>query len=150
MSIQDIRGFSLIELMVVLVIIAIIVAIAVPNYQGYLADGRRADGQGALMSLANALERNFTETGRYNVLPNGSAMNITTLFGTDTVGESSTYYTLTFDDADGNTLLTRTAYTIHAAPSGVQTGDRCGRLSLTSTGVRDAIKDGASVAGCWR
>ena len=149
---HNVKGFTLIELMIVVVIIAIIVGIAVPNYQGYMEQARRADGQAALLELANALERNFTVTGRYDRFPDGTNMDIVTLIGDDTVGESSIYYRLSFSpaiDADGAgvgaAVLTRSTYTLHAHPVGNQSGDSCGRLTLNSAGVRDA-----ATANCWR
>ena len=60
---QGMRGVTLIELMVVVVIIGILVAIAYPGYQSQLQKTRRADGKTALLNAAQRLERCFT---RYN------------------------------------------------------------------------------------
>lgn len=147
------KGFSLIELMIVVVIIGILAAIAVPSYQEHLAKSRRADAQAALASVANALERNFTVTGRYDDDVNGNVVTILGLYGRTTVGDSGAYYNLSFNTTlgdDGTSTLARNAYTLHAHPTGSQTGDRCGVLSLTSTGARDAVEGGVSVDGCWR
>lgn len=153
---HNVNGFTLIELMIVVVVIAIIAGIAVPNYQGYLEQARRADGQAALLELANALERNFTVTGRYDRFPDGTDMDIVTLVGDDTVGESSVYYNLSFNTPSATNAptatrtLTRTTFTLHAYPAGVQSGDKCGVLRLTSAGVRDAIRLGTVESNCWR
>ena len=59
------RGFTLIELMVVLAVAAILSAVALPSYQGQVAKGRRADGKQALVELAHKLERFYTERGTF-------------------------------------------------------------------------------------
>ena len=58
-------GFSLIELLIVVVIIGIIAAIAIPNYQAYVREARRTDATGALLTVANNQERWFLANGSY-------------------------------------------------------------------------------------
>ena len=59
------RGFTLIELMIVIVVIAIIAAIAIPSYQNQIQKTRRADAHAALLQAAQILERCFTRTNSY-------------------------------------------------------------------------------------
>lgn len=56
-SVSSERGFTLIEVMIVIAIIGIISAIAYPNYQNYITDTRRADGHLALLNASQAIER---------------------------------------------------------------------------------------------
>ena len=63
---KKIRGFSLIELMVVVAIVAIIASIAYPAYQDQIRKTRRADGKSALMDAAARMERFYTQFGRYS------------------------------------------------------------------------------------
>lgn len=58
-------GFTLIELMIVVVIIGILAMIAYPSYQESLTKTRRTDGQSHLMSIINAQERFYTENNTY-------------------------------------------------------------------------------------
>lgn len=139
-------GFTLIELMVTVAIVAILASIAYPGYQNQMRKTRRADAQAALLSFANAMERHFTENNSYL----GAAGTIATpantgaprIFATQAPIDSPTkYYDLTISAA------TATTYTIQAAPisGSAQAADSCGTLSLTSTGGRTP-----TTGGCWQ
>ena len=62
---QKQQGFTLIELMVTVAIVGILAAIAYPSYQSSVIKSRRADAEGVLLGLANAMERHFTESNTY-------------------------------------------------------------------------------------
>jgi type IV pilus assembly protein PilE len=135
---RTVKGFTLIELMIVVAIIGILAAVAYPSYQEHVLKSKRADAQGALMSLANAMERNFTESGRYDQTAAGAAVTLGVggVFPS-TVGDGATYYNLSFVTDS----LTRTTYTAQAVPT---VTDRCGTLTLDHTGSR-----GAAQTDCW-
>ncbi len=59
------KGFSLIELLIVLAITGILAAFAYPSYLHYIVRAHRIEAQTALFDLANRLERNYSETNRY-------------------------------------------------------------------------------------
>lgn len=131
MNKQRARGFTLIELMIVVAIVALIAAVAIPSYRGYVERANRADGQEILMSTAQRLERCFTTHGSYTAADCGVTFPIDSAEG---------HYRI--PDPDGN--LTATTFTLQAVPQGGQADDDCGTLTLSHTGAR-----GAGGSDCW-
>lgn len=133
------QGFTLIEIMIVVVIIGILAAIAYPSYTEYVQRGNRTEGQAFLSDVAARQERHFSQNNSY-VTANA---NLGRLYGTTaTTMESPTgLYTITLDTGDGGYLLTAN-----------QTfGDtNCGNLTLNALGVRGRSGTDRSVEDCWR
>ncbi|MDD4904996.1 MAG: type IV pilin protein [Methylobacter tundripaludum] len=138
------QAFTLIELMVTVAIVGILAGIAYPSYQDSVMKSRRADAKGALLGFANAMERHFTETNSYlgAGTTNGNTGIPTVFSATSPVDGGTAYYNLTINTA------TAVSYTLNAVPTGAQTNDKCGTLSLTQTGVR-GISTAIPVADCW-
>lgn len=141
-------GITLLELMIVVAIIAIIAAVAYPSYTRYVQDARRADCAGAMVSLANAMERHFSITGSYlGAAAGGADTGAPAVFGTTCpIDGGEATYNMTIAAAAATT------YSLSAAPTGVQSGDRCGTLTLTNTGVKgvQGATAGNDWAACWR
>lgn len=134
-------GFSLVELMVVLTIIAILAAIAIPAYTRYGYRARRPDGQKLLLAVANAQERYYA---LHNVYADLATIGYST---TTTATSDAGYYTATVTVSAVSSFAGQ-AYTATAAPVGVQKTDACGSLTLTNTGVKS--QGGAATNGsCW-
>ena len=67
------RGFTLIELMIVIVIVGILFAIALPSYQSSVLRGHRADAQGILMDISAREERFMAQNNTYTTDINTAA-----------------------------------------------------------------------------
>ena len=131
------RGFTLIELMIVLAVAAILAAVAFPAYKGQVAKGRRADAKQALLDLSQKLERYYTERGSYAGATLGNG-------GIYPAQSSGGYYTLAI------TRQTADGFAVTATPRGVQAGDDCGALGYNHQGDR-SVAAGASLPldQCW-
>lgn len=124
-------GFTLIELMVVVLVVAILAAWAVPTYQDQVRKARRADAQADLMQVVQFMERFFTQNNTYV----GATLPIT-----QSPRSGQAFYTIQFAAAP-----TATAYEVRAVPQGSQAADRCGTMSITQNNVRNA-----AYPDCWR
>mgnify|MGYP000577606724 CR=1 FL=1 len=136
------KGFTLIELMIAVAIVALLASIAYPSYVEQVAKAKRADAAAALLTGAQALERYYTSNGRYLTAANA----IAAVFPTQVPENGAAYYNITA------TVATANAFTLRATRAGAMTDDPCGNLELNSTGTRslDSNASGRDVAGCWR
>jgi type IV pilus assembly protein PilE len=136
------RGFTLIELMIVVAVIAILASLAYYNYGRYAFRTRRADGREMLMRMAAAQERFFTNFNVYSA----SITNPATAGGLGFTSATSEkgYYTIGVVLGAGN--LT---YVLAATPAGAQVGDTCGILTLTDTGVKAPTGSPGNNGNCW-
>lgn len=130
------RGFTLIELMVVIAIVAILATIAIPAYTEQVRKGRRAEAVRALGELQLSLERWRANNPSYANCAPAPCGN-----GVYPAVPTSPFYTITIQ------ATSATSYTLRAVPSGAQTGDKCGNMELTyNAGV---VSKSPSTAGCW-
>lgn len=127
------RGFTLIELMIAVAVIAILAVIALPSYQRYVLEARRVDGQNALQRIQLAQEK-------WRTNHNSFAASLTDLGLGNTSDEG--HYTLSIVSASA------TAYTATASATGAQASDTaCATLQLAlSNGVNMAT----TPTGCWK
>lgn len=140
------NGFTLIELMIVVLIAGILASVAYPSYINSVKKSRRSDATGALLGFANAMERRFTETNSYCDAGGAGGANSCGAAGTNDTGSptifsvqspvdgGTKYYDLTINQ------VTASTYTLRATPAGAQAGD--GILELRQTGSRGWDKNG--------
>lgn len=128
------KGFTLIELMIVVAIVGILAAIAYPSYLQYVESTRRSDAQGALSGLASAMERHYTTNSSYKNAAESGDTGSPGIYPNEAPLDGSTkFYDLKIQAADDS------SYVLRATPKNGQAGD--GILELTSTGVKRWDKD---------
>lgn len=133
-------GFTLIELMVAVAIIAVLAAIAYPSYTDQVRKGRRADAKQALLDLAARQERFNTVNNRWatTTAELGYAAAAFPL-AVQSGGGVSYRVDLQVDNSLGN-------YTATAAPVNLQAADGCGSFILDQQGVLAVT---GSATPCW-
>ena len=131
------RGFTLIELMIVVAIIGILAAIALPQYTDYVTRSRRIDGQSTLLQVAQDLERCYTQFSAYN---NHSCSVVTAGAVSQTSPEG--FYLVTAS------TLSASAFTLTATPQGAQaTNDTdCPTFAVDQLGQQTPDPDPNN---CW-
>jgi type IV pilus assembly protein PilE len=132
------RGFTLVEVMIAVVIIAIIAAIALPSYQNQVFRSRRADGREMLQRIVSAQERFYTNRNTYTAdLTTAAGLNMPSANS-----EAGHYVIRIVVPANGQ------SYTLTAAPQGVQAPDACANLTVNNVGAR-GYTGNESNGRCW-
>lgn len=143
------RGFTLIELMIVCAIIALLATLAYPSYAEHVRKSRRADAQRALEEASQFMRR------RYSSMDTHVGASLPTSLSS-TPREGAAAYTIQLFENNAavstTTALSTHTYTLRATRTGTMTGDRCGDLQLTNTGARTLLNasSGATLADCFR
>jgi len=127
-------GFTLIEVVIAMVIIAILAAVAIPAYTQYVSRGHRSEARSTMLQASQWMERFRTQNNTYvgAALPAGLATS---------PPSGPAKYNLAVATPAAN------EYTITATPTGTMTGDICGALTLDQSGARG--QGGGDAQLCW-
>ena len=142
---QKIKGFTLIELMIVVAIVGIIMAFAIPSYLEQIRRGNRTDARAQLLKASQYMQRYYASNDRYDQDRAGVAFSFPGgLSKSPETGDQK--YTIT-------ATATLTAYTVTAVPfaTGSMFNDVCGTLGLDHTGLKSFTgASPATLEKCWR
>lgn len=133
------RGFTLIELMIAVTILAIIVGIAYPSYTSHVAQSGRAEGVALLLDAANRQQQYYLDHHAYT-------SDMTKLgYSADPQFSETRLYSVDATAADVN------GFTLVATAKGAQaTRDTgCTSLSLNELGTRGSNGNATDTSGCW-
>lgn len=133
------RGFTLLELMIVVVIIAVLAAFAIPAYNRYGFRAHRVDGQELLLRVATAQERFYSTANAYGGLTDIG-------FDNPAISEKG-FYSVTVVASSSSQAFVATA-----TPVGGQANDVCGSLTINNAGVKTpgpASASSNSNGSCW-
>lgn len=137
-------GFTLIEALIVVVIIGLLAAMAIPNYTEYITRTKRSEGHALLIESATQQERFYAQNSRY--VTNTNDIKLLALRNTkanNTVASDNGYYQLTIGTTPGDG-----GYTLTASQS---FGDgMCGNLTLTALGTKGRTGSEKTVEQCWK
>lgn len=143
-------GVTLIELMVVVVIIAILAAVAMPSYQDFVRKASRAEAKGILLETAQFMERNYTTNGCYHRTDAACATAAanTPLPFAQSPKTGNARYTIAVAYSTVAPCTLGQCFSLSAAPTVAFPDPGCGTLAIDNAGVQTSTAGNA--AECWQ
>lgn len=132
------NGFSLIEVMIVVVIIGILAAVVFPGYRQYVVQSNRTSATACLTEISQFMERTYTQNMTY-------AVDDIAIPAVGCVNDLSERYSFELSNVN------RRTYTISAVPTSLQNDSECGSLTLNQAGQKGAAGgyQASTVKKCW-
>jgi len=130
------RGFTLIEVMVTVALVAILAAVALPTYRDHVRKSRRAEAQSFLLAVAARQQQFLLDTRSYGATLAG--------VGIPTPSTVASAYTIPNPSAAACGGNFSQCFRLTATPTSDQTSERCGTLSIDQNGTKTA-----EISGCW-
>ena len=145
MNIKLSNGFTLIELMIVVALIGILAALAMPAYQGYVERARRADAKAAVLAVQLAEEKWRANNSTFT-----DDMTDLGYPGANSQASPDDYYLVTVTNSSGTTYSINASIDVNEA----QNGDDCGTFTFERKLVAGVITEIYSAGGdddlCWK
>lgn len=132
-------GFTLVELMIAVAVVAFLAAIALPSYQGQLRKSRRGTAQAFMMDISQRQQARFLDTRNYVTIDNNA--DVQAKLGLTVPADVSTYYNL-----DVDVTGPPPGFTVFAVAKGTQDHNNDEDLQLRSGGYKAR---GDKAGGTW-
>ena len=134
-SLHRMRGITLLELMIVVVVLTLLITIAVPNYLEFSARAKRAEARAALLQIATNQEREYLQNNSYTLDMQRLGFELS---GCNESGSGA--YDICVDDADANNFTASASWKLGGAEAG-----KCGSFTIDGRGVKRSTPD----TDCW-
>ena len=139
--IKHMRGITLVELMIVILVLSIIIVVGYPNYREFAARAKRNEARAALLQIATNQERHYLNNNTYtDDLSNLGLANTTT---NNIVTETGSYR-VRITNANASTYTATATYLL-----GGNEASKCSVFQIDATGTKSSLDGGGAATDCW-
>jgi len=137
-----VQGFSLMELLTVLLIVGLLSSVAWPSYRAHVQRAQRTQAAAALMQAQQFMERHYSLRGSF-LDPAGTSLQLPAAVQSVS-SDGQVIYLLQIEQSDSS------SYRLRADPQGAMVGDPCAALTLDHLSQKGRTGSGLTVQECWR